>query len=311
MEPKKVSVKPAIRPELLNTSAYLNGYSPFVPWSNAIGCKPNLIKYTERYCSSFLAEEYLLNSYYTRGDVEAQLSVEQFYADASIVMQSLNNHRDYINLPIIPLPAGIALEMSLGDAILKRRSVSQFTGDAISINYLATIARVARGISDKAMAQLDKGNEVRLNFNAVSSAGHLYPVDLYFLVLNVKGLKKGIYLYSDHEDKLIQTGDAEQASQILASFSVAENYYQHTKSSYICLFAAHPWKSMSKYGNRGLRFVLQEIGAMTQNIHLANVCLGLGSVDWGSYYENEVNQVMGFDGVNQSVLHVLLAGISG
>ncbi len=300
-----------ISQELLDASAYLNGYSPFIPWSSAIGLKPNLIKYTERHHLPLLAEEYLLNSYYTRGDVESELSVERFYDDASLVTQALNNQRDYLDLPKIALPPGVALDISLGEAILRRRSVSQFTGDSVGLDYLATISRCARGISDTATTQLQEGGKVNLSFSTISSAGHLYPIDIYFLALNIKGLENGIYHYLEHQNELIKTGNEKNVSEVLATFVTAQNTIVHTRSNYICLFVAHPWKSMSKYGNRGLRFTLQEIGAISQNIHLANVCLGLGSMDWGGYYENEVNQIMGFDGVNQSVLHIVLAGITG
>lgn len=306
-----MSINKEINQKLLDASAYLNGYSPFIPWSNAIGLKPNLIKYTERHYSPLLAEEYLLNSYHTRGDMENELSVERFLDDASIVTQALNNHRDDVDLPKIALPTGVALDISLGAAIVGRRSSNQFTGDAVSMDYLATVARSARGVSDTAVTQLQEGGEIKLDFSTVGSAGHLYPVDVYFLALNVKGLDQGIYYYLAHQDVLIKTGNAQQAADVLATFVITKNRIMHVRANYICLFVAHPWKSMSKYGNRGLRFVLQEVGAIAQNIHLANVCLGLGSMDWGGYYENEVNQVMRFDGVSQSVLHMVLAGITG
>ncbi len=303
--------KQSIRPELLNAAAYLNNYSPFIPWSQSIGCKTNMLKHSERYRSSLLAEEFLLNSYYTRGDRETDLSVELFYDEASIAIQALHHHRDYSHLPKIILPDGVALDIKLGEAILRRRSVRQFTGDAITLDYLATVARAACGVSGTAMARLRQGDELKLNFCTVSSAGHLYPIEIYFAVLNVKDLDKGVYLYSSRDDALFKVGDHHLLTEIFSSFSVNEEYSAHLRANYMCLFAAHPWKTMCKYGNRGLRFALQEIGAVTQNIHLANVCLGLGSIDWGGYFENEVNKAMGFDGVNQSVLHILFAGIVG
>ncbi len=299
-----------IRQEILNASSYLNSYSPFIPWSSSIGLKPNLIKYGERNRRSSLAEDYLINSYYMRGDTEKEISIEYFNNDASRVTQSLNNQRDYTDLPIIGLPDSIALDLSLGESILKRRSISQFTGDVVNLSYLATIARCGRGTSNIVMTQSQKGEKINLDFSTVSSAGHLYPVDIYFLAVNIKELKQGIYHYSERKDALIKTGNQKNMLELLNAFMASQNRVIYSRCNYICLFVAHPWKSMSKYGERGLRFVLQEIGSISQNIHLANVSLGLGSVDWGSYYENEVNQIMGFDGVNQSVLHIILAGIA-
>lgn len=300
-----------IHPALINSATHLNGYSPFVPWSNSIGLKPNILKYAERYRSSSLAEDFLLNSYYTRGDFDTESSMQVFYNDAGVIVQSLLNKRDYSGLKKISLPDGVPLNMNLGEAIIRRRSVREFTGDMIPFNYLATIARAAQGYSDSALAKLPGDEEVELNFCTVSSGGHLYPIDVYFVVLNVKGLANGVYLYSYAEDALFKTGDDAQIKQILASFSVPEDYFLRFRANYFCLFVAHPWRSMCKYGNRGLRFVLQEIGSIAQNIHLTNVCLGLGSIDWGSYFENEINNALSLDGINQTVLHMALAGSVG
>jgi SagB-type dehydrogenase family enzyme len=308
---KKMLTQKTIHPELLEASVWLNGYSPLIPWADAIGLKPNWIKYAGRPHSAVLTEEYLVNSYHTRHDAETAVSVENFYDDSVVVTQALNHQRDYTGLPIIPLPKGIALESELGEVILRRRSTGQFTGDTVPFDYLATIARAAQGTSGNAIVSLQQGSEVPLIFSTVSSAGQLYPVDIYFMVLNVKELEKGIYLYSMLDDAFIKTGGISDISNLLSGFSTQVDSLMYQRANYIVMFAAHPWKSVSKYGGRGLRFVLQEIGAISQNIHLANVCLGLSSTDWGGYYENEINQAMNFDGVNQTVLHLLLAGISG
>lgn len=300
----------SISKELLNAATHINGYSPMIAWSNSIGWKPNIVKYAERHRSALLAEEFLVNSYYDRNDSETESSLRIFSEEAGVVVQSLMQKRDFIDCPNINLPDSISLDMSLGESILKRRSVREFTGDAIPLSYLATVARVAKGYTETAQMCLRDGSEITLNFSTVASGGHLYPIELYFVVLNVKGLASGIYCYSEHEDLLFKLHDENKVKEILASLSTPD-FSSIRRANYFCLFAAQPWKSMCKYGNRGLRFVLQEIGAMTQNIHLANVCLGLGSIDWGGYYENETNSALNFDGVTQSILHMLLAGITG
>jgi len=234
-----MSINKEINPKLLDASAYLNGYSPYIPWSGAIGLKPNLIKYTESHYSPLLAEEYLLNSYYIRGDIGSELSVEHFYDDASIVTQALNHHRDDIDLPKIALPTGVALDLSLGAAILGRRSSNQFTGDAVSMDYVATVARCARGVSDTAVTQLQEGGEIKLDFSTVGSAGHLYPVDVYFLALNIKGLDQGIYYYLAHQDVLIKTGNEQHAADVLATFVVTKNGIVHSRSMILLPFSRH------------------------------------------------------------------------
>jgi SagB-type dehydrogenase family enzyme len=65
---------------------------------------------------------------------------------------------------------------------------------------------------------------------------------------------------------------------------------------------------MRKYGNRGLRFLFLEAGAMAQNIHLACEALGLGSFDCASVYDDEVHEALGIDGLHESLLHTVIIG---
>ena len=49
---------------------------------------------------------------------------------------------------------------------------------------------------------------------------------------------------------------------------------------------------------------------MTQNIHLAAVALGYGSVESASFYDDEMNDALGLDGGTYTVVHMILAGVS-
>jgi SagB-type dehydrogenase family enzyme len=76
----------------------------------------------------------------------------------------------------------------------------------------------------------------------------------------------------------------------------------------ICFLVARPWRSMRKYGDRGMRFVFLEAGAMAQNIALVAVALGLGSVDCGSFYDDEVHETLDIDGVYETLIHAVFLG---
>ena len=54
------------------------------------------------------------------------------------------------------------------------------------------------------------------------------------------------------------------------------------------VFVISPWRAMRKYGARGLRFALQEVGAIAQQINLVCTGLGLASVESSSFYEDEL-----------------------
>lgn len=295
----------------INAATYANGYNPLLNRSSAIGYRPNSFKYADRKRYPSVGEEFLINSYTIRHDIENHASLEQYTTDSELFMLSLMERRDYSGVEEICLPKSIPLELSLGESILRRRSVSSYTGDAITLNHLATVLRAAYGVSTKAVVRSHVGTEIAINLRTVPSGGGLYPLTLYIVAMNINGLAKGIYSYSSSKDALHKVANENMIKPILSAYAATDEDISFSRANYICLVVGSAWKSMRKYGNKGLRFMLQEIGSASQNMHLSNVALGLGSTDCAAYYENEINKLLNFDGVNQSVLHSIVSGILG
>ena len=67
-------------------------------------------------------------------------------------------------------------------------------------------------------------------------------------------------------------------------------------------------RSTFKYGERGYRFVLLEAGHLAQNVNLAAAGLGLGCLDVGGYYDRQVDEWLGLDGVTHSTVYLLALG---
>jgi SagB-type dehydrogenase family enzyme len=79
----------------------------------------------------------------------------------------------------------------------------------------------------------------------------------------------------------------------------------------LLLLVGRPWRSMRKYGARGMRHVFLEAGAMAEHVHLAATALGLGSVDCSSVYDDEAHEALGMDGLYEALLHVVVVGSEG
>ena len=82
-----------------------------------------------------------------------------------------------------------------------------------------------------------------------------------------------------------------------------------SQAAAVCLLVARPRRATRKYGDRGLRHVLLEAGAIAQQIALACVALGVGSVDSSSFYDDEVHEALSMDGESESVVHLVILGI--
>lgn len=87
--------------------------------------------------------------------------------------------------------------------------------------------------------------------------------------------------------------------------------YTHLKlfdASLIIFIATLFERMLLKYGERGYRFILMEVGFVSQNISLICEALDLGSCMIGGFLDDEVNKFLEIDGLSESVLNVIIVG---
>jgi SagB-type dehydrogenase family enzyme len=54
--------------------------------------------------------------------------------------------------------------------------------------------------------------------------------------------------------------------------------------------------------------VYLDAGHIAQNLALSATSIGLGSCQIGAFFDDEINQILGVDGVNESVLYLSVIG---
>ena len=210
------------------------------------------------------------------------------------------------------MPKSAPMRMRLDEAISRRRSVRKFTGDPIGLDDLAALVRSATGQTGEAIVLLsDVAATPRVyQLRSVPSAGGLYPVELLVVAQNITGLERRLYSYDVRSDRLREFAltKGKTIGAVTNCFGVEEVDISLSRAALVILFIGYPWRSMRKYGNKGLRFVLQEVGGISQNLSLACVALGLGSVDCATIYEDEVQAVLGLDGRSAVLMHTVIVG---
>jgi SagB-type dehydrogenase family enzyme len=297
------------RPEadLTSVAVFNNSYVNTNPASAATGFRTNGLRHRSRSLTgqSRVAEDFLVGTRFLRIDREVEASVQTYFRPEGLVMLSLAGAE---SSQIKKLPKSVRLRREVGDVIARRRSTRRFTGDPIELPHLSTVLRAASGVTRQSRVQFPGQGEVTLRFRAVSSGGGLYPVDLYVAALRAQRLNRGVYRYDPIRDGLAIAGGTEKLASMLDAFPTYEQASWTSHSSAILLLVGHPWRSMRKYGNRGLRFLFLEAGAMAQNIHLTCEALGLGSFDCASVYDDEVHEALGIDGVHETLLHTVIIG---
>jgi len=298
---------------LIHSALRGNSYDIYLPWFKSIAFRTQSLRYNHTDAEApSPAQEYLVSARCQRNDPESENSIEMYLADTGLTTLSFMGEEDIEKSDTISLPKGPSLELELGQALAQRRSIRNFTGDVIGLDYLSTILRAGNGISAEATVPLMTGGEVKMNYRTSPSAGGLYPIEIYMGVINVKGLNKGIYRYHPKTDSLVKViQNASSVDALLNSCALPEETLPCSRANVIFLLIARPWKTMRKYGNRGLKFVYQEAGAISQNIHLAVGSLGLGSVDCAGFYDQDIHKIINIDGINQALIHAIVLGVPG
>jgi len=303
----------ALDPVLANIAAYSNSSKGMAPGVQSTGFRTNALHYSTLSHSNTirLAENFLTNTRLLRSDQESRASIESYFADSGAFMISMLGHEQKKESRELKLPKGVRLQMGIGEVLSRRRSIRNYTGDSIELDYLSTILKSASGITGYAELQLTQGGEATFQFRTVPSGGGLYPIDLYVVVLRVRDLERGIYRYDPVTDTLLHTGSSSDTDKLLQCFAVTDEVIAISRANAVFLLVGRPWRSMRKYGDRGMRYVFLEAGAIAEHINLAIAALGLGSVDCASVYDDEVHEVMNLDGLYEALLHTIVMGCPG
>lgn len=80
------------------------------------------------------------------------------------------------------------------------------------------------------------------------------------------------------------------------------------KSGILILLSAVFSRSEIKYGSRGYRHILTEVGHLSQNIYLASAALKLDCCSIGGYMDDKLNELLDLDGLEESVVGVTAVG---
>ncbi len=181
---------------------------------------------------------------------------------------------------VLPEP-DLSGEMSVEEAIYRRRSIRSYLREPLTLKELGQLLWAAQGITF-----------TQRGFRAAPSAGATYPLVIYVSVKEggVEGLSSGIYRYEPfgHLLYFVKPGDF---SGELARAALDQRWVREAP---ICIVIAADFeRTVSVYGERGIRYVYMEAGHIGQNIYLQATALGLGTVAVGAFYDDEVKSIVG------------------
>ena len=187
-------------------------------------------------------------------------------------------------------------DTSLHDILKKRKSIRDYQNKSLSREQLSYLLWASTGISRK---------EGSYEFRTAPSAGALYPIETYLVVNNVEKVNPGVYHYNikNHYLELLKKGDyaVETAKAALEQRMCIE-------SSVVFIWTAIVQRMKWKYDQRAYRYIYLDAGHIAENLALAVTSLELGSCQIGALYDDEVNEIIGVDGTDESVIYMSVVG---
>ena len=205
---------------------------------------------------------------------------------AAIGLSETKNAHALISLPK-PSSDG---KVSLEKAIKERRTIRDFREGSLSLNHLSQLLWAAQGITEPTTGR-----------RAAPSGGALYPLDIYILIgeNGVEKIEAGVYHYlpKEHSVSMISKGDRRRE---IASASLSQMWM--AKAPVLFIITAEYKRITGKYGERGVRYALIEVGHVAQNLFLQAEALGLGAGIVGAYIDLEVSKVAGLPSKHEPLL---------
>jgi SagB-type dehydrogenase family enzyme len=205
-------------------------------------------------------------------------------------------YKVYDDAAKIELEPFLPLSVSLEEVLKHRKSVRRFSDTLLTVTELSCLLWACTGIQRK---------EQGYAFRTAPSAGALYPLETYIVVHKVEDIERGVYHYNIRDNVLEELKKGDFRRDIT---NAALGQRMCLECAVVFVWTAVFYRCKWKYKQRAYRYIYLDAGHLAQNLALAAVGLGLGSCQIGALFDDEVNALLGIDGVEESTVYMSVVG---
>jgi SagB-type dehydrogenase family enzyme len=206
---------------------------------------------------------------------------------------------DGAELIALPSIADVAVPaMDVRQAVEGRRTLRKYAESALTLDELTYLLWVSQGVKHVS----SRPSTAR----TVPSAGARHAFETLLLVNRVDGLTPGLYRYMAIENKLAKLpAPADINEQITKA---CRDQSQVAASAVTFIWAAVVERMFWRYVERGYRYLHLDAGHVCQNLALSAEQVSCGICPIAAFDDDELNGVLGLDGVEQFVIYLASLG---
>ena len=266
--------------------------------------EPALRGYREAHADAPLSELFHENTKLRRQTVAATAAQSPYgVREMEAMARAYKRYRLHQQTALPPVPTDLS-GPPIGEVIAARRSNRDFSPMPLGLTEVSAILQWSYGITTETV--LPGGGRQR--FRAAPSAGALYPAELYLGVRAVEGLAPGIYHYEVPSASLALLGRGDPGDRLCEVCCGQDHARQ---AGLVVLITAVLERTKRKYGERGYRYVLLDIGHLAENLYLACTAMGLAVMTTGAFFDDEAADLLAIDGCDEAVMYMAFIGKSG
>lgn len=214
--------------------------------------------------------------------------------------------KEAVSDQIIPLPKNfdeLPLKNDFVRILYDRRSNRVFTGESMDLLTLSFLLWAQQGIKGI------RGNNYA-TLRTVPSAGARHAFECYPLIMNVEGLKAGVYHYlpMKHELELLREvdlSDAAFAEQVIQSVS-RQKWVM--KANVIFYYSIIPYRGEWRYAFNAHRVMLIDAGHAMENLYLACSARSLGTCAIAAMDSRQASELFSLDGEEEFIFYCAPVG---
>jgi SagB-type dehydrogenase family enzyme len=205
-------------------------------------------------------------------------------------------------VPRVALPLERApVAMSVDEAITRRTSGRNYGSEPLPVDKLATVLYLGNAVR----RVVEIGSQFRFYQRNVTNSGNLGSVEIFPVVMSVAGVEPGIYHFDTvgHDLARLHHGQFRTWLQDRVLFQL-----EFPRAAVAIVLACALGRLQSKYGQRGYRLGLFDVGHVSENMYLIGTGLGLQVCATAGFIDEEVDQALGLDGLEMASMLVVLVG---
>lgn len=189
-------------------------------------------------------------------------------------------------------------DLDLTWAIHHRRSHRHFQTEPLTVEEVSFLLWATQGIQEKRAPGTAR--------RTVPSAGCRHALETYLCVLNVAGLKTGMYRYLPMEHQLLLEFGEEHLAEKIVAATLGQSFIGRAAATFI--WTAVPYRMEWRYHIAAHKVILLDAGHVCQNLYLACAAIGAGTCAIAAYNQELVDRLLRVDGQDEFVIYLAPVG---